>query len=136
MFYSCVLILWFSSWVFYIGLIWSYGSSKRTELTFGQWKEIVSLGGAVLDVYLFLLKYFGHDTCLWLLWRILMQSCSLVDFFLMNKGPTKGQLYSFPSCYINNYITPLLLSTNPIQYYFRYGIDEALDLWKDMGWYC
>ena len=57
-----------------------------------------------------------------------MQSCSLVDFFLMNKGPTKGQLYSFPSCYINNYITPWLVSTNPILDYFRYGIDEALDL--------
>ena len=31
---------WVSSWVLYIRLIWSYGSSKWTEFTFVQWWEI------------------------------------------------------------------------------------------------
>ena len=66
---SCVSIIWVSSWVFYIGLIWSYGSSNWTELTFGRRREILAwLGPVLLDVSLFLLKSFVCDPCLWLFW--------------------------------------------------------------------
>ena len=42
--------------------------------------------------------------------------------------PLKGRLSSVPSCFINSYLTPLLISSHPIRYSFRYGIDEILDL--------
>ena len=80
----------------------------------------------------FLLKYFGRDTCLWLFWR----SCSLVAFVCMYNGPLNGQLSSVQSCCIKNYITPLLLIKHPIQFYYRYVINDILGIWKDMGWYC
>ena len=126
MYCSCVSKRWFS-----IGLIWLYGSSKRTEFTFCRGREIVAWGGAVfLDVFL-LLKYFACDPCLWFFWRIF----SLNDFLWMYNGPLKGKLSSVTSCCIENSFTPLLLIPHPIQYYFRYGIDEVLGIWNDMGWY-
>ena len=73
---SCVSIIWVSRWVFFIDLIWWYGSSKRTEFTFGRVRDILSWGGPVLlDVSLFLFKYFGCDPCLWLFWWIFFYGC-------------------------------------------------------------
>ena len=54
----------------------------------------------------------------------------------MYNGPLKGQLYSVPSCWINNYPTHMLFIPHPIQSYFKYGIDEVLGHWKDLHWYC
>ena len=122
---SCISILWVSSWVFSIGLIWSYESSKRTDFTYGPWQAILVLGGAVLDVSVFLLKSLGRDKFLWLFWR----SCSLAGFFFMNNGPQKGQVSSFPSCCIRNSLSPLLLIPHPIQSSFKYRIDEVLGIW-------
>ena len=86
----------------------------------------------MLDISVFLLNYLGRDAFLWLLWR----SCYLDELFFMNSGPLKVKDSSFPSCCIKNVLTPLLLSPHPSQYSFRYGIDEVLGLWYDMGWYC
>ena len=118
-------IRWVSSWVLSIGLIWSYGSSEKTEFTFVRWRAIVAWGGAVLDVSVFLFKYLVHDQLLWFFWR----SCSLSEFFFMNNGPLKGHVYSFPSCCINIALIPLLLIPHQIQSYLRYAIDEFLGIW-------
>ena len=48
--------------------------------------------------------------------------------FIYENFPLKGQVSSFPSCSIYNSLTPLLLIPHPRQTYFRYGIDEVLDL--------
>ena len=119
-----VSIWWVSSWVLSIELIWSYGSSKRTGFNFGWWRAIVAWVGSVLYVSVFLLNSLGRDPFSLLLWR----SCSLDYFFFMNNGPLKRQVYIFPSCSINNYLTPLLLIPHPMQYSFRYGTDEVLCL--------
>ena len=51
----------------------------------------------------------------WFIFLLLWRPCSLADFFFMNKGPLKGQVYSFPSCCINSSLTLLFLSLHPIQ---------------------
>ena len=107
---SCVSIRWVPSLVFSIGLIWSYGYSKWNELTFGLWQAIVAWRGSVLGVSVFLLNPFGCVPFLWLFWR----SCYLAEFLFMKNGPLKGKLSSFPSCCINKYLKPLLLSPHPI----------------------
>ena len=132
MFCFCVSIRWVSSWVLYIRLICSYWSSKRTEFTFGKCRAMLSWGVYMLNLSAFLLKYFGCDPFLWLFWRV----CSLDEFLFTNNDTLKGNLSNLPSCYINNYLTTLLLITHPIQSYLRYGIGEVLGLWNDLGWYC
>ena len=118
-------ISWVSSLVFSIGFIWSCGYSKRTEFILGWLRVILSLGGADLDVPVFLLKYLGIDTLLWLFWR----SFSISSCFLMNNGPLKGHYSNFPSCCINNYLNTLLLIPHEGHYYFRYGIDDVIGIW-------
>ena len=89
---TCVSRRWVSSWLFYIEVfIWPYGSSKRTEFTFGQLQEIVAWGGAVLDLSVFLLDYLGRDPFLWLFWR----SFSLDDFLFINNDTMRVQVSSF-----------------------------------------
>ena len=48
-------------------------------------------------------------------------------------GPLKGGFSSVLSCCINSSLTHLLLGPHPRQLYFRYGIEDVLGLWKDMG---
>ena len=129
---SCVSKRWVSSWLFYIGLIWLYGSSKNNGFAFFSMFINFRLMRICIDVSVFFLKYFGHDPFLWLFWRRFY----LADFFLMNNGPLKVKFSSFLPCCINNYITPLLLSIHTIKSYFRYIIDELLGIWKYPGWYC
>ena len=130
--WSCVSIRWFSSWIFYVGLMCSYGSPNRTEFNFGWAQAIVAWVEAVfLDVYLFLLKYFARNQFLWLFWRSLW-----LTFYVFTNVTLKGKLSSVPSFCINNYLTPLLLSPHPIQSYFRYGIYEFLGVWNNLVWYC
>ena len=71
---------------------------------------------------------------LWSMFLLFWMSCSLCEFLFIYNGPLKGQWSSFPSCCINNYLTPLLLIPHPIKSSFRYGIDEVLGIWKDLGW--
>ena len=78
-----------------------------------------------------LLKSFGSDSCFWLFWR----SCSLGFFACMYNGLLKGNFSIVSSCYINSSLTPLLLFPHTIQFSFRYGIDDVLGIWKDLGWY-
>ena len=59
-----------------IGLIWSFGSSNRTEFTFSWWRSVVAWKGSVLDVSVFLLTSLGHDKFVWFFWG----SCSLDAF--------------------------------------------------------
>ena len=54
-------------------------------------------------------------------------------FACMYNGPTKGQVSSVPCCSINSSLKFLLLSLHPRHFYFRYGIHDVLDLWKDLG---
>ena len=108
-FCSCLSIRLVSSWVLYVGFIWPYGSSKRTEFIFFQWRSTLAWGGAVLYISVFLLKSLGYDPFLWLL----LMGCYLVEFFFLRNGYLKGEVSSFPSCCINNYLTPLLLSSYP-----------------------
>ena len=131
MFFSCVSIIWVYSWVLYIRFIWSYGSSKKTELTFGQCQAVLSWRGDVLDVWVFLLKSLGSDPVLWLSQR----SCSLDNFFFVTNGTLNEQVYSFPCC-IKISLTHLFLSTHQINSYLRYRIDEFLGIWYNLGWYC
>ena len=42
--------------------MWPYVSSKRTEFTFGQWRAILAVGGAVMYLSVFLLNTLGRDT--------------------------------------------------------------------------
>ena len=86
----------------------------------------------MLDISVFLLKSFDCDQFLWLFWR----SCFLIDSFFMNNVPLKVKFSIFPSCCINNSLTPFLLSPQPIQPSFRCLIDEVLSLWKYLVWYC
>ena len=77
---SCLSIRWLFSWWLFIWWIWSYGSSNWTWFDFGRGREMFAWGGPVfLDVYLFLLKSFVLDPCLWLFWRI----CYLGSFACM-----------------------------------------------------
>ena len=125
MFFFFVSIRWVSSWVLCIGLVWSHGYSNQTNFNFGIRREIVAWGEAVLDISVFLLNSLGRNPLLWLFWR----SWSLDKIFFMKIGPLKGQVSSFPSCWINNSLTTLLLITHPIQSTFRYVIDKILGLW-------
>ena len=86
----------------------------------------------VFYVSLFLSKSFGYDPRLWLFWR----SCSLGEFVCLYNGPPKRKFSSVPSCYIGSSLTPFLLIPHTRQFYFRYAIEDALDIWKDLGWYC
>ena len=113
MFCSFLSIRWVSSCVLSIWLIWSFWYSKRTEFTFGWWQETVARGGDVLDVLVFLLNSLGCDPFLWFFWRI----CYLAGLLFMNNGTLKGNVYIFPSLFINNCLTPLLFSINPMQYH-------------------
>ena len=79
-----------------------------------------------------LLKFFGRDIFLWLFWK----SCYLGAFSCIYNGPLKGKCSSAPLCFVNNYLTPLLLSPHPVQFFFSYGIDEVLDIWRNLVWYC
>ena len=63
-------------------------------------------------------------------------NCSLGAFLCMYNGPLKGKLSSVPSFFINSALTPLLLSTHPRQFSFRFGIDYVLRLWYYLGWCC
>ena len=54
-------------------------------------------------------------------------------FACMYNGTMKGKCSSVPSCCIKISLTPMLLSPHPRQFYFRYGIDDVLDIWKDLG---
>ena len=120
-----------SLWLF-IWWIYSYGSSKRTEFYFWQWQRIVSGEGPVfLDAHLFLLNSFGLDPYLWLFWI----SCSMVAFACMYNGTLKGKCSSVPSCCMWISLTPLLLIPHPRNFSFRYGIEDVLCLWKDLGQY-
>ena len=109
--YSCVSTVLVSSWALSIGLVWSYGSSHRTELTFEWGRSILAwVVPVLLDVSLLLLKSFGRDSLLWLF----LKSCSMGAFLWMYNGPLKRQLSSDPSCFINNSLTPLLLIAHSI----------------------
>ena len=55
------------------------------------------------------------------------------DFLCMYNGPLKRQLSSVAYCFINSSLTSLLLIPHPRKLSFRYGIDDVLDLWKDLG---
>ena len=105
--------------------------SKRTEITLGLWQEIVALGGPELHVSIFLLKSFGIDTCLWLLWI----RCSLDAFLLMNIGPWKGMFPDFLSCCINHSFIYLLSFLHPRHFSFRYVIDDIFGIWNDVDFY-
>ena len=54
-------------------------------------------------------------------------------FACMYNGHLKRKFYSVPSCCIKGSLTPLLLSPHPRKYSFRYGIEDFLCLWKDLG---
>ena len=54
-------------------------------------------------------------------------------FSCIHNGPPKGKFNSVLSCFMSSSITPLLLSPHPRQFYFRYGIEDVLCLWKNMG---
>ena len=125
LFSTCVSIRLVPSWVLSIVFIWSYGSSKRTGFAFGVLWAILDWVRAVLDVSVFLLNYLGCDPFLWFFWS----SCSLDKKLFTENGPLKGQVSSFPLCWIKKYITPLLLSPHTSQYSFNYGIYEVLGIW-------
>ena len=91
MFCSCVSIRWVSSWVLYICLMWSYGSSKRYDFNVGLLREILAWGGDVLDVSVFLLVPFSRDLFLWFFWRI----CYLSELLCMNNGTLKVKFLVF-----------------------------------------
>ena len=55
------------------------------------------------------------------------------SYTCMYNGPLKGQIFSVQSCYISSSLTPLLLTPHPIQFYFRYSIDDVLLILKDLG---
>ena len=68
-------------------------------------------GGPVFEyVSLFFFKSFGHDPCLWLFWR----SFYLGAFACIYNGLLKGWFSSVPSCCINSYLTPLLVSPHDL----------------------
>ena len=83
-------------------------------------------------MYRFFWKSLDRDPFLWLFWR----SCSLDEFLFINNGPLKGQVSSFQSCFVHDYLTPLLLSPHKIQPSFRHGIYEVLAIWYNLDWYC
>ena len=86
--FLCASIRWFSSWVLFVWLMWSYGSSKFTSFTLGWWQSIVALRVAVLDILVFF-KSFGCNLFVWLLWR----SCYLDDFFIIKNGSMNGKSF-------------------------------------------
>ena len=65
---------------------------------------------------------------LWSIFIIFMGNMFYVCLLFINNDPMKGQVSSFPSCFINNYLTPLLLSPHPRQSSFRHGIDKVLGI--------
>ena len=89
-------------------LMWSYVSTKWTELNLGLFHKNVDFGVPELDVSIFVFKLLGLDPCLWLFWS----SCSNVDFFLIKNEYMKGNVSNFLSCFINNSFTSLVSSTH------------------------
>ena len=55
------------------------------------------------------------------------------DFACMYNSTLKGKFSSVPSCCTRSPITPLLLIPHPRQFFFRYGIEDVLCIWKDLG---
>ena len=112
---------------FYLLLIESLGSLKCTEFTLGQWRWNLAPGELEPYISVYLLKYFVLEPCL----LLICKSCSIVTFFMVNKGPWKGHVLSLPSCSINIYLTYLLLCPQHWHFSFRYRGDNFL-YW----WYC
>ena len=55
-----------------------------------------------------------------------LRSCSMDAFFFVKNVPLKVQVFSFPSCCVNNSCMPFLLSPHHRHSSFRYLIDEVL----------
>ena len=129
---ACGSIKWVSSFVVYIELMWSYGSSKRTDFTLVLWWSILALGGGDIELSTFLLESFGIDPFLLMLWR----SCYIDAFFLIKNGSLIGNVSNFTSCHINISFASWLLSIHLHQSSFIYVIEEGLGIWKNLEWYC
>ena len=131
-----VLLLCINKVIIFMGILHMVNMAvwvkNWTDFTFGQVQAIIAWISPVFwDESLSLLKSFGRDKYLGFLWRI----CSLGDFALMYNGTLKGKFSSVPPFWICSYLTLFLLRTHTRQVYFRYGIDDVLDLWKDLCWY-
>ena len=109
----------------------SCGSTKRTEYTLGLCTTKLAMKGPEFDVSILFLKYSGHDPCLWLLWS----NCYIVFVFLINGGPLKGHVSSFPSLCITSPLNYFFSRPYTIHFSFRYVGENLFDLWKDMYWY-
>ena len=79
-----------------------------------------------------LFKYLVTYLVLQFFWR----SCSVSAFILMNNGPLKGRVSNFLSCFINNYLTYLLLRPHARHFSFKYGSERFLGIWKDLHCWC
>ena len=102
------------------------------SLHLGEGEEFFAWGGPVfLYLSLLLLDSFFIDSCLWLFWG----SCSLGSFACMYNGPLTGGFSIVPSCCMISSLTPLLFNPHPRNVSFRYGIEDIICIWKDMGWY-
>ena len=128
--YSSVFTRWLTLFLLSIGLMWSYWSTKQTNLTLCVCYTDVVFEGSELDLSMFLLNYLGLDTCLLLFWS----GQSLSDLVLINNRPLKVHISIFSSCCINNSLTYLLSITHP-KIYFRHGGAKLFDICKGLYWY-
>ena len=89
-----------------IVFMWSYRSTKWTELNLGFITYKCGFGGNWAWCIHVCVKLLGLGQCLWLFWS----SCSHVDFFLIKNGYMKRNVSNFPSCCINTSVTSLVSS--------------------------
>ena len=101
------------------------------------------------------LKRFRFMSYICSFWEVLnfMRQCYCWSFFCLHQclqfcifyllliiicdknSPLKGHVSNFTLCCINDYLTSLLSSTNPIHLIFRYGGEKFLNIWKGLDWY-
>ena len=96
------------------------------------WKIVSWWGPAFLDVSLFLLKFLAViHVCGCSVGVFLWVPFNVFTMVLWRDNSLVFHHFSFIS-----YLAPLFLITHPRYFYFMCGIDDALNIWKDLGWYC
>ena len=98
--------------------------SKADWVHFGLMTSNCILRRSCVGCVSVFVEVFSRDSFLLLFCR----SCYMDDLFFMNNIPLKGYVSIFPSCFIGNSLTPLLLSSHPRHSSFRYVIHKVLSI--------
>ena len=132
--YSCSSTRWVLPLVLSIGLMWSYGIWVK-KLDWFQFKFMTvncrfrrNLSWCINILF----GVFGY----WSMFMIVLKKNFSWWIFIDQNGVLKGHVSNFPSCFISSSLTFLLSNTHPKYFSFRYEVENLLDIWNILYWYC